>query len=184
MNNMEIEIRAKINDLKFLEKKLSQLENIYETKSQERQVDTYFKHENDKDRKLIIRIRKNYKNKNTAILTFKSKAPKKQDDIAWQDFDTEIINPDKLENLLLDSGYDYYCLIDKVRQSFEYKKFEINIDNIRDLGQFIEVEKNGNEKEIVKIKSEILDLLKLLGINENNVINKGYVQLVINKINK
>src|SRR3989339_605425 len=163
---MEIELRAKILDEQLLEDKLKQLPNIVEKKSKERQVDLYFKHESEKEEKMIIRIRKNYEN-NKALLTFKSKS-KHSDDIAWQDFDTPINDPDKLENLLINSGYVYFCLIDKVRQSFRYKDFEINIDNIRDLGLFIEIEKNGEENEVENIKKEIIDLLITLGISESD----------------
>lgn len=176
---MEIELRAKILDTQLLEDKLKQLPNIVEKKSDERQVDLYFKHESEENEKMIIRIRKNYEN-NKALLTFKSKS-RSSDDIAWQDFDTPITDPDKLEDLLINSGYVYFCLIDKVRQSFRYQDFEINIDNIRDLGIFIEIEKNGKENEVEIIRKQIIELLDLLGVSEDNIINQGYVQLVLKR---
>ncbi len=179
---MEIELRAKVNNQSLLEKKLNELSGIKEKKTNERQVDIYLKHKEDKERKMIIRLRKNYKN-NNAILTFKGSAPNNKEDIAWEDYDTPIKNPDKLERLLINNGYVYVCLVDKVRQSFLYKDYEINIDNIRDLGVFIEIEKKGEEENIDQIKNEILNLLIKLGIKENEIINKGYVQLVI-ELNK
>ena len=176
---MEIELRAQILDVSIFEEKLKQLSNVSEKKKEERQVDLYFKHESEDNEKMIIRIRKNYEN-NKALLTFKSKS-RYSDDIAWQDFDTPINDPDKLEHLLIHSGYVYFCLIDKVRQSFKYQDFEINIDNIRDLGLFIEIEKNGEENEVEIIRKQIIELLGLLGVSENNIINQGYVQLILNK---
>lgn len=116
---MEIELRAKISNAQLLEEKLKQLPNVIEKKNGERQVDLYFKHGSEVDEKMVIRIRKNYTN-NKTLLTFKSKSKHSQD-IAWEDFDTPIDDPDKLENLLINSGYVYFCLIDKVRQSFAYK---------------------------------------------------------------
>ena len=174
---MEIELRAKISNAQLLEEKLKQLPGIIEKKNEERQVDLYFKHGSEINEKMVIRIRKNYTN-NRALLTFKSKSRHSQD-IAWQDFDTPIDNSDKLEDLLINSGYVYFCLIDKIRQSFAYKDFEINIDNIRDLGLFIEIEKNGMEKEVEIIRKQIIELLDLLGISESLIINQGYVQLAI-----
>ncbi len=175
---MEIELRAKISNEKLLDEKLKQLPGILEKKSGERQVDLYFKHEGEENEKMVIRIRKNYEN-NEATLTLKSKS--RHDDIAWQDFDTPIVDPDRLEELLLNSGYIYFCLIDKIRQSFSYKEFEINIDNIRDLGLFIEIEKNGTENEVEVIRKQIMDLLALLGVAENAIINQGYVQLAVSQ---
>lgn len=176
---MEIELRAKVTNPQLLEEKLKSLEGIVEKKSNERQVDTYLKQENDEDRKMIVRIRKNYE-KDSAILTFKGKS-KNEHDIAWQDYDTPIEDPERLERVLVNNGYVYVCMIDKVRQSFDYKDFEINVDNIRDLGLFVEVEKQGQENDVESIKKEILDLLENLGISESDVITQGYVQLVLSK---
>ena len=176
---MEIELRVKIKNTELLKKKLKQLPDIVETKSDERQIDTYLKNENDTERKLVIRIRKNYTS-NQALLTFKGKAISKYD-IAWQDYDTTIENPDQLEDVLVSNGYIYVCLIDKLRQSFSYKDFEINIDNVKNLGLFIEIEKNGTKNEVENIKKEIIELLNKLGLNNSDIINQGYVQLILNK---
>jgi len=175
---MEIELRAKITNEKLLENNLKLLAGIAEKIGGERQVDIYLKHENDIERRMVVRIRKNYEN-NKAILTFKGKA--KGADVAWADYDTPIENPDKLEAVLTGNGYVYVCLVDKIRQSFTYNDFEINIDNVRDLGLFIEIEKQGKEDEVEVCKKEIIGLLSKLGISENNIINQGYVQLMINK---
>lgn len=175
---MEIELRARILDSALLEKKLNQLPGIVEKKSNERQVDIYLMQESDKERRMVIRIRKNYE-KDEAMLTFKGKSSGDQD-IAWQDYDTIIKDPDRLERLLVDNGYVYVCLIDKVRQSFNYKEFEINVDNIRDLGLFIEIEKQGNEEQVDSIKEEIIELLKIFGVSKTEIITRGYVQLILN----
>lgn len=175
---MEIELRAKISNAQLFKEKLNRLNGIAKKKENERQVDIYLKHKKDEERQSVIRIRKNYEN-NNAILTFKGSSPKKHDDIAWEDFDTPINNPDNLERLLVNNGYVYVCLIDKTRQSFDYKEFEINIDNVRDMGIFVEIEKMGKENEIEKIKEEILKLFENLGINSSDIIKKGYVQMMI-----
>lgn len=176
---MEIELRARILDEELLEQKLNQLPKIPEKMKEVRQVDIYFKHEGEEEEKMVIRIRKDYES-NTALLTFKGKS-RHTDDIAWHDFDTPISDPDRLEQVLLGHGYVYFVLIDKVRKTFKYEDFEINIDNIRDLGLFIEIEKNGEEKDMENIRKEIMDLLVLLGIGEGEIISKGYVQLILNK---
>lgn len=176
---MEVETRAKIKDLSLLEEKLSSLHGVEENFSNKRQVDIYLKHEQDEHRNMILRIRKNYEEK-SALLTFKAKSPVGYNDGSWQDFDTEIKDPEKLERLLTKNGYVYVCLIDKVRQSFEYQDMEINIDNIRDLGVFVEVEKNvESEGQIQGAQEEIKKVLFDLGIEKEDVVEKGYVQLML-----
>jgi len=154
---MEIELRAKVSNPQLLEEKLKGLSGIVEKKSNERQVDTYLKQENDEGKS------------------------KNEHDIAWQDYDTPIEDPERLESVLVNNGYVYVCLIDKVRQSFGYGDFEINIDNIRDLGLFVEIEKQGEEDSVEVVKKEIIELLSTLGISESDIITQGYVQLVLNK---
>lgn len=179
--SMEIELRARVKNQEELEKKLSALAGIKEKDGGGRQVDVYLKHEKDAERKLVVRIRKNYQ-EDKAILTFKGSPPKDKDDTAWHDFDVEINNPDDLERLLTNNGFVYVCIIDKVRQSFAFKDFEINIDNIRDLGLFIEVEKKAGEEEIENVKNEISALLEQVGIGEKDLVKKGYVPLMLEYI--
>lgn len=176
---MELEIRAKIANLDKLQEKLNKLEGIKKKSSSQREVDTYLKHGKDDDRLLIFRIRRK---KKKALLTLKTKSFS-GDDILWRDIDIPFNEPDRLEDILMNSGYVYVTLIDKIRDSFQYKDFEINIDNVRELGQFIEIEyllsdeteKNGKLKEMKQI-------LRDLGISNKDVIQKGYVPLMIEKL--
>ncbi len=176
---MEIEIRAKVLNQSSLLEGLRRLNGLREKEEGGRQIDSYFRHEEDTQNKSVIRIRKNYES-DSAVLTFKgSSKNKKNGDIAWDEYNTLIKNPEKLESLLLDNGYVYVCLIDKLRQSFSYQDYEINIDNVRDLGLFIEVERMGRKDEIKKIRKDIIGLLDKIGIKESSVIEKGYVPLMI-----
>jgi predicted adenylyl cyclase CyaB len=174
---MEVELRARIKDPQKLEENLQKLSGIREIKSSVRQVDVYLRHESDRERKLVIRIRKNYKN-DDGWLTFKARSSEKED-IAWEDFDTTIKGAEKLERLLVSNGYVYVCLVDKIRQSFQYEDFEINVDKVRDLGLFIEIEKQGEKTEVPKLKKEIKALLSQLGIAEEAIVEKGYVPLIL-----
>jgi len=127
---------------------------------------------------LVIRIRRK---EDGALLSFKAKSADPNSDIAWHDYDTPIVEPDTLEDILLHTGYEYVVLIDKVRDSFTWRGFEINIDNIRDLGLFIEVEAQGTEKDIDLKKKQIKDFFSTLGIDDVEIIEKGYVPLMKEK---
>lgn len=173
---MEIEIRAKINNLSAFQERLQKLDGITIKKQAERQTDTYIKHSQDKNRVIVFRIRRKEKN---AILTLKTKSLISEKDIAWKEINIPISEPDKLEDILMTSGYEYVVLVDKVRDSFCYLDYEINIDNIRDLGYFVEIEyiadKEENiDKKILKMKS----ILYQLGCVKEDIIEKGYVPLL------
>lgn len=173
---MEIEIRAKIDNLKEVERCFNELKEVQILAQAVRQVDTYLRHQADKERLLVIRIRRKDKQ---AILSFKAKSVDPKGDTAWYDYDTEISAPNKLEDILISSGYVYVCVIDKVRDSFKWQNFEINIDNIRDLGLFIEIEAQGEAKDIEEKKKEMSKILEKLGVASSDIIEKGYVSLML-----
>ena len=53
------------------------------------------------------------------MFTLKTKSAATKD-IAWKDIDLPLEDPDRLEDILMNSGYEYVVLIDKVRDSFQY----------------------------------------------------------------
>lgn len=173
---MEVEIRAKIHNLSDFQKKLQTLQGIKIKKQAERQVDTYIKHSQDKTRTLVFRIRRK---EDGALLTLKSRLPALEKDVAWKEIDIRISEPDKLEDILMGSGYEYVVIIDKIRDSFQCLNYEINVDNIRDLGLFVEIEYLSNKEE--ELKEQVFRMKSImyqLGCGEDAIIEKGYVSLM------
>lgn len=171
---MEIEVRAKVIDT-------SKVKDFLETKAEfinaSDEDDLYLRHESDIERSIVLRIRRK---ENGAILTFKGKA--KGDDTAWPDVDLPLDHPDELENLLLGSRYVEVVRIRKHRFTYRMNEFEINLDEINDLGSFIEVEGRGTDDERDSVEQKITQFLIDLGIQESDVIRKGYVTLMLEKI--
>jgi predicted adenylyl cyclase CyaB len=171
---MELEIRARIIDPELFKDRLNSLDGVVTRAKNERQVDTYIKHGLDKERVVILRIRRK---EGKATLTFKKKSIGK--DILWKDIDIPLDDPDRLEDILLSSGYVYVVLIDKVRDSYRYHDYEINFDTILNLGTFVEIEfisEDGSniDDEVKKIKELLCDL----GCSNDDIIEKGYVKLM------
>lgn len=175
---MEIELRAKISNAESFESSLSNLPGLKSKGEATRQIDVYLKNESDKERRMVFRIRKSY-DKKDGIFTIKTKSSGAHGDIAWHDVDMPVDDTEYLETLLASNGHVYVCIIDKVRESFQYGDIEINVDNIRDLGLFVELEKRGDDKEVYKIKEDLLLVLERLGMQKNQIIEKGYVPLMI-----
>ncbi|MCF6276243.1 MAG: class IV adenylate cyclase [Candidatus Magasanikbacteria bacterium] len=171
---MEIEIRAKIKESNAINlvNKLKDLNAIFSQES--RQIDIYFKHVSDIDRNLILRIRKT---ENGNQLTFKSKS--KKHDTAWPDVDLELNEPDELESILKNNNYVEVVKIEKTRKTYMLNSFEINIDLIKDLGYFVEIEGRGNEDDRKQIEQKIEELLLKLGTSPTDIIKEGYVPLMI-----
>ena len=142
MKSMEIEIRAKIRNPKKIISSLKKDKGVVFV-GEKAEKDIYFKHSTDTDRKLVLRIRRT---KNGDMLTFKAKS--KGDDTAWPDVDLPLSDAKSLEKILRGSDYEEVITITKNRSTYTKKKFEINIDHLKELGWFIEIEGRGTQKEL------------------------------------
>ena len=65
---------------------------------------------------------------------------------------------------------------------FKKGTFEINVDKIEGLGWFVEVEGRGTEKGRAKIEKAIHAILSELGIQKEQIIERGYVPLAIERM--
>ena len=168
---MEIELRASVDDPDAIRNALA---TQAEHRGTSNEHDFYLRHESDRDRSLILRIRRK---ESGSFLTFKGKAL--GDDTAWPDVDIPLTDSDNLQQLLLGSGYVKVVEIKKRRSSYRLEDFEINVDEIENLGVFVEIEGRGDEEGRAKIEEKIMSLLVSLGIQNENIIRKGYVTLML-----
>lgn len=173
---MEIEIRAAVDSINHLKEDLAKKASFLGSSSED---DLYFKHASDLERKLVLRIRRK---QDGSALTFKSKS--QGEDTAWHDVDLPLSNPDDLEAILRHNNYKEVVRIYKTRHTFSFQNYEINLDEIKDLGTFIEIEGRGSENERFVIEKNISKILLDLDIPSQNIIRKGYVALMIEKQNK
>lgn len=171
----EIELRAKTTKDIHTILKAANATQKYQT----RQVDEYFKFEKDETRQLVIRIRKK---KGKEVLTFKGKTVASED-IAWPEWECEIENGHQLKALLLSNGLVPVVTIDKERTSYELDGYEINVDEIVDLGTFVEVEIQAEDHEDAKqrIMAIFHDKLHIL---PSHLITQGYVPLMLHKMSE
>ncbi|HLP79255.1 MAG TPA: class IV adenylate cyclase [Acidobacteriota bacterium] len=169
---MEIELRCKAPS--HIHDRVLSLRAV--KKSQKIEDDEYFKFALDVERKLVLRIRR--KNTGESLLTFKgsSKAP---EDTAWQEWETSANDPEALKKLLLSNGLVSVVRIVKNRTTYKLEDFEINVDEIQDLGTFVEVELQS--EDFVIAHKRIRELLARMDIHERDIITKGYVPLMIEK---
>ena len=170
---MEIEIRAKVLKPVQLIKQLKNNSGVIFS-GEKKEKDIYFKHRSDKERKLVIRIRRT---KSGDILTFKAKS--KGEDTAWPGVDMPLSDAKTLESILRDSDYEEVVTITKDRTTFRCGTFEINVDHIKELGWFVEIEARGKQSERKKLENQLSDFLAELGINKADIIRQGYVPLAL-----
>lgn len=137
-----------------------------------RSIDEYFAYKSHKNSTFVIRFRNKGKK---CILAFKTEKTK----MIWHEWENEIKEPTVLKRLLIAAGFKKFLVIDKIRKQYSYAGFEINVDNIKGLGKFIEIEIISNTKNSGKAKDMLYSIaMNKLGISKDKIIEKGYVRLM------
>ena|SRR3989344_334705 len=169
--NTEVELRAKVN-LNIIKRiKNYPLKRYLEH-------DLYFRHQFDTQRNWLARIRKR---NSQYYLTFKSS--KQFGEGAWNEVDIPIsaVHAKQMREFLLKNDFNLEVEIIKRRKSYKIDGMEVNIDEIKELGIFIEAEIITSETQVEKARQKIKIFFRKLGIDEDQITPSGYVTLMRNK---
>ena len=118
----------------------------------------------------IFRIRKQG---DKLILTLKYKASSRSRDN--HERETIIGNAEEVADMLARVGYMRGIHIHKSRQIAKYHDLELCLDEVDELGTFVEVEKLAEaEADVDAIQTELWNLLLELGVDPDDRTHKGY----------
>ena len=89
------------------------------------------------------------------------------------EYKTEIEDIIQARKIFEALNFKFLVTVDKLRKTWKYKDYEIDIDSIKGLGDFVEIEYIGNEDaDPKKITEEMIKFLKEIGCGK---INRNYV---------
>jgi adenylate cyclase, class 2 len=183
-DDIEVEIKVSVSEEEFLKikEKLKEITKFVKTSEQS---DEYFDLAN---RSFLepkypfewISIRKRG-NKN--ILDFKRLYPPNTLEFTHCDeFDVEIDNADKLAKIFSLIDLKSLVTVEKTREVYNFKdEIEIDMDYIKELGYFIEIEALKHFGNIEETRKKIFEFAKEIGLDTNNKVNRGYPYLLMQK---
>ena len=174
MNDVEIEITVNIEHTKPL---IEFLEKNTEFKSEKHQIDEYFSpaHRGFLDIRPVkewLRLRDadgeysiNYKNWHYN---------KDGKSYHCDEYETKVEDLSQIKKILNVLNFKPLVKVDKIRKTWLYKDYEIDMDSVKKLGDFVEIEYIGKDKNVdpKKITEEMIDFLKNLGCGK---IKSNYV---------
>src|SRR5450759_407956 len=173
---IEIEVKASVEDPKQLERSL--IEFGATPIGIETQADTYYnapyRDFGTTDEALRIRVEDG-----KSVLTYKGP---KMDKVSKtrKEVETEIKDIDGMGNILSSLGFFPVATVSKKRKSFRVGDFFISLDEVRDLGHFIEVEIDVKDERNFQEKVEsIFRFMGKLGINRESSIRKSYLEMIL-----
>ena len=175
---IEIEVKAKVEDPKQIERSIIALGGV--PVGIENHADTYYNssvHDFEKtDEALRIRAQDD-----RYFLTYKCP---KMDKVSKTrlEHQVEIEDPDSMGEILSALGFSPAAILIKKRKNYRIGDFFISLDDVRNLGDFIEIEitlKNSKNYE-EKVES-IFKFIEKLGISRDSTIRKSYLELLLEK---
>jgi len=161
MNDVEIEIQVKVKNSKDL---ITFLQENAKFISKKRQIDEYFipKHRNfiaPRPVKEWLRLRSS---NGKFSITYKNWHHDKDGKSHYCDeYETKIESLKQLRKILIVLNFKSLVVVDKQRNIWLYKNYEISLDKIKGLGNFVEIEyKTKAKKKPAEITKKMIEFLK------------------------
>ncbi len=183
----EIEIKSHLKNKQAVISKLEKLGCVLSAPI--RQIDTvYTKIIGRVDEFLknnhFVRIREKSDGSNVLTVKINKSRTKTADELVKIEHETEIEDAKEMESILFMMGYSISNKVVKIRQTAKYKEYEICLDDVEELGSFIEIEKmaqNDFADEHI-ILDELNSFMASLEISKTDTINKGYDVMMVEKL--
>jgi len=94
-----------------------------------------------------------------------------------------ISDGEKLLEILRELGFTNIYTVSKTRKIFALKDLRIFIDNVKELGTFLEIEAPST-MNVEKFEQVIKDLFNVLGVDESCIESKTYLELLLERREK
>ncbi len=180
-NNIEIEIQVNIEKSDSL---LDFLSKNADFQSEKRQIDEYFspKHEDFLGSRPVtrwLRIRDDGKKR---FINYKNWH---HDDngksLYCDEYETTIDDPDQIRKIFLSLNLKSIGTVDKIRKIWIYQDYEIAIDSVKGLGDFVEIEYVGKDGGVNPkvVTDEMISFLKKLDCGKIKRNHLGYPFLIL-----
>lgn len=158
------EVYAKIESLNCKFSKLDQCDKIY--------VKEGINDFNIPAGENVLRIRKQ---NDVSYITLKQR-------LNHLEYETKVEDPTVLSDIFVALGYHKLVEVDKYREETTINGFNVTIDEVKDLGTFVEIEKlTKNSEEIESIKEEIFAFASSLSLSKEDVETKKYDTMMLER---
>ncbi len=175
---IEVEVKVLLEDPKHIERKIISLGAA--PTGIENQADTYYnmpwRDFSETDEALRVRVQEG-----EAFLTYKGP---KMDMVSKtrKEFQVKILDENDMGEILTSLGFFPVATVTKKRKNFRLGEINIALDEVRDLGNFMEMEMS--VKKAINYEEKVERLFKLvekLDIKRESAIRKSYLEMILEK---
>ncbi len=176
MSWMEVEAKVRVDNIKEVERKIKKIAKFIKKHKIE---DTYytFKTVNGYPEERF-RIRKT---DGKYVINFKRRKDLPFDIQAKEEFEFQIRDKKVFEEFLKEFNFKQF--VHKIKESkiYRYKDINIEVNNVKHLGYFLEIEILCPKNKVREAKQKINRVLKLLKIKPSQIERRGYTRMLYNK---
>ncbi|RZB29078.1 MAG: adenylate cyclase, class 2 [Candidatus Argoarchaeum ethanivorans] len=175
---IEVETKLRINNIERMEERLKGLKSTY--KGEKTEMDLYFDHPDIRIFRSGSALRVRDAN-GVCRLTYKG--PKKDDETtSREEIEIRIESAREMQKILVKLGFYKLCEVKKQRKTYFLGDLIVTLDNVEDLGKFIEVEgKASNDAEYMEKKNEIFTLLNELELLSEVISQRSYLEMLLDE---
>lgn len=172
MIEVEVKVPAQHADV---EERLEELgaEQVDEKK----QVDVYFTapHRDFASTDEALRVRRE---DGETRITYKG--PKLDDETKTrEEHETTVGDAEKARAIFESLGFEEFGTVEKERQVYRLDGATVTLDELEELGEFVEVERDiEDEADIEEPSAEVLDVLERLGLDADDSVRDSYLELL------
>ena len=170
----EIEIKLRVNNLEELEQKLKDAGLVISKEINQHDIvysridDTHDYTESYKGC-IIVRIRNQ---DGASILNLKKQLSGEMDNL---EYETKVEDGEAMHQILLTLGWKPEVEVKKVRKKGKIGEYEICLDRVEKLGDFVELEKlTDDSADPEKVRDELFKIAESFGLSRNDEETKGY----------
>lgn len=174
---IEVEAKAHIRNLKLISAKAKQIGKYV---GKENKVDDYYTLENldiYPKKSLRVRAMNGYHQVN-----FKKRISYVKGIHAKKEVEFKIRDLTGFFDLLKDFGFRKWLRKEKITYLYKIEdNFHIELNKVKNLGWFVEVEYLCKEKDIPYARKRVLEIIKKLNINKKDLVKNGYTKMLWDK---
>ncbi|MFW9805466.1 MAG: class IV adenylate cyclase, partial [Candidatus Thorarchaeota archaeon] len=185
--SFEVEVKVSIDDTGVIMKKL--VDSGAKVLNSEVQIDMYFDHPcrtfTETDEAVRVRTRSPLNKQDLATshaqneLTYKGPKIDKETKTRIE-YTAGIDDTDQLTSILESLSFKSIAKVTKKRTFFDLRGITISIDDVEDVGLFLELEFIAHQKEEMETAKRIIfELLEELGIDKKQTIRDSYLEMYL-----
>jgi adenylate cyclase class 2 len=144
------------------------------------QIDTYYDapHRDFAATDEALRIRRERAADTTTRLTYKGPLVEAQSKTR-EEFETTVGDGDTADAILTGLGFEPAATVEKHRERFQYEGYTITLDEVRGLGQFVEIDTAATADEIEARRERASEILRTLDLDPDAHVRTSYLGLLL-----